>query len=65
MKVHVIPTWGDMMRFEFVFLHPVTKKVEKFKLRAEVWDKKLATEALDLLQCGYGFNRSRIRFVHH
>lgn len=65
MKVHVIPSWGDMQRLEFVFLHPVTKKREKFKVRAEAWSRKIATEALDLLQYGYGFNRSSIRFVHH
>lgn len=64
MKVHVIPTWGDMEKFEFVFLHPVTKERERFSVRAVMWSKRVATEALDTLQHGYGFVRSNIRFTH-
>ena len=64
MRVHVIPTWGDMERFEFVFLHPVTKEREGFWVRAAMWSKKVATEALDMLHYGYGFKRSNIRFTH-
>jgi hypothetical protein len=64
MKVQVIPTWGDIERFEFVFWHPITKKKERFWVRTAMWSKKVAAEALDTLQYGYGFNRSNIRFTH-
>lgn len=64
MRVFVIPTWGDLERFEFVFLHPITKERENFFVRAPVWSKKVAAEALDMLQYGYGFKRSNIRFEH-
>lgn len=64
MRVFVVATSGDLQRFEFVFLHPITKKRESFLVRAPVWSKKVAAEALDMLQYGYGFKRSNIRFEH-
>lgn len=65
MKVAVRHEFTNSMRFRltFRFRLPCTNLCVEY-VRSEQWDKKTATEALDLLQYVYGINRRNVRFHH-
>ena len=60
MKVQVAPCFGGSLRHRLEFMHGGQLCVET--VRTEVWDRKAATEALDILQYVYGVNRRNVRF---
>lgn len=63
MIVKVVSTFNGryiLQRLEI----PVGGRVCRESIRAEVWTRKVATEALDLLEAVYGIPRDRVRFEH-
>jgi hypothetical protein len=60
MKVYVLACYGDSLRHEIRFWHD--GKFIREIVRAEEWNRAAASEALDLLQYCYGFNRRNVRF---
>ena len=60
MRVYVSACYGGSLRHEIRFRHD--GRVVRECVRAETWDRKAATEALDLLQYCYGVKRRNVKF---
>jgi hypothetical protein len=66
MKVNVTSCYGDRSyyRFSFCVDHFGNNKEEYFRINGEEWSRKIASEALDIMEQVYGFARNKIRFIH-
>ena len=62
MKIKVESCWSGGDKFSFRLTLP---NGQWESVQGEVWDKQLASEALDLLESVYGLDRKNIRFDHH
>jgi hypothetical protein len=60
MRVYVSAYYPGSLRHEIRFRHD--GEVVRESVRAKTWDRKAATEALDLLQYCYGVKRRNVRF---
>lgn len=67
MKVNVTQCCGDHLyyRFSFCVEHFGNNKEEYFRINGEEWTRKIASEALDIIEQVYGFARNKIRFIHN
>jgi len=63
MKIKVGQDFSGSLRFRLSFYLPVLGYCCEY-VRAEQWNRKVATEALDLLQHVYGISRKNVRFIH-
>jgi hypothetical protein len=66
MKVNVTPCFGDRSyyRFSFSVDHFGNNKEDYFIINGEEWSRKIASEALDIIEQVYGVLRYKIRFIH-
>ncbi len=60
MKIKVERCWNGAKEFYTLFLPNGRERVYE-----DVWDKKTATLAIDLLENVYHLKRKNIKFVHH
>jgi hypothetical protein len=63
MNIKVGQDFSGSLRFRLTFNLPVIGHCCEY-VRGEQWDKKVASEALDMLQHVYGISRKNVRFMH-
>lgn len=67
MKVKTEELWNGR-RFSIMLIIPIptgNSETSREFITADSWSRKVAREALDLLESNYGILRRRVRFVHH
>lgn len=57
MIVRVERCWGDKLYFRLTL-----PGGQRESIGGEIWNRKTAKQALDLLESVYGYNRKKIRF---
>lgn len=61
MRVEVESCWNGKSSYYQITFPYLSKKVRE-RINKENWNRKAATEALDLLEKVYGLNRKNVRF---
>ena len=64
-SVTVTRCWGGQEPYFLVGYNSIGNGfISACRIRRDVWDRKAASEALDVLESVYGLTRSQVRFRH-